>query len=307
MRKATTCPWPGTTLQMLKFPILRPTEIRVYHRFRRLFSERAQRAAEQKLRRDQMKRSGSIEAAKLIGTVGRTFNGRDDVSDNFAMSSGTDPIITLDEKKIEYQKSKWCYDTPGVMHPDQITNLLTTEELLKLSPDSMIAPHAVRFRPGTSVFLAGLARLDFIDYKGVEELEFIKMFIFICPKLPVTMVLTENSDEFYRDNLGLEILGAPYGSAERLENWPGLECKSELIEVNGNGKILSCDILLSSVGWVGIIAPEGCICTFKAWTPYGRGIHVRTPALVPHAKRLIGRRIRNSMAYQMAKPVFTKR
>lgn len=26
----------------------------------------------------------------------------------------------LNEKDYEYAKSRWCFDTPGVMHPDQV-------------------------------------------------------------------------------------------------------------------------------------------------------------------------------------------
>uniref|UniRef100_A0A1A9UGY7 G domain-containing protein n=1 Tax=Glossina austeni TaxID=7395 RepID=A0A1A9UGY7_GLOAU len=37
--KATTCPWPGTTLQMLKVPIYRPSDIKVYDREKRTHDE----------------------------------------------------------------------------------------------------------------------------------------------------------------------------------------------------------------------------------------------------------------------------
>jgi hypothetical protein len=35
-------------------------------------------------------------------------------------SEGPRPLSGLDPSDEEYAKSKWCYDTPGVVHPDQV-------------------------------------------------------------------------------------------------------------------------------------------------------------------------------------------
>ncbi|XP_064548998.1 nitric oxide-associated protein 1 [Drosophila montana] len=312
VRKATTCAWPGTTLQMLKFPILRPSEIRVYHRFKRLFSERAQRAALEKLRRDQAKETGTLAAAQLIGNVGRTFEHRVDVEDAFAMSTGTQPITTLNERKAEYREARWVYDTPGVMQPDQLTPLLTTQELLRLQPTKMLRPRAFRLAPTMSLLLGGLARVDLLECNQY----YLKLFVFAAETLPILITDTQQAEMVYGRYLGTPLLGVPMAGEDetRLQRWPGLQCMEQDIVVQSGAMInrqaekqLNCDITLSSAGWLGLLLPENSECTWRVWTPQATGIYVRKPALIPQADRLVGKHIRYSLAYNTAKPfVFRK-
>lgn len=313
VRKATTCAWPGTTLQMLKFPILRPSDIRVYQRYNRLFSERNQRAALDKLRQDQAKESGSVSAAQLIGDVGRSFEQREDVIDAFAMASGTKPVTTLNERSPEYREARWVYDTPGVMQPDQITTLLTTEELLTLQPEKMIKPRAVRVSVNTSLFLGGLARIDLLQC----NFDWLKVFVFTSKTLPILITDTQHAELIYGRYLGTPLLGVPNqvdNDETRLKRWPGLQCKDQDIvvktvpkEQNQSERKLNCDITLSSAGWVGILQPDNTESVWRVWTPHAKGIYVRQPALVPLANRLVGKHIKYSAAYNSSKPfVFRK-
>ncbi|EDW00748.1 nitric oxide-associated protein 1 [Drosophila grimshawi] len=312
VRKATTCAWPGTTLQMLKFPILRPSDLRVYQRFQRLFSERGQRAALEKLRRDQAKETGTMSSAQLIGNVGRTFDRRTDVDDAFAMAGGTQPITTLNERKKEYREARWVYDTPGVMQPDQLTPMLTTQELLQLQPTRMLKPRAVRVAPKMSLFLGGLARVDLLDCNQ----EWLKLFVFAAETLPLLITDTQQADAIYKRYLGTSLLGLPISGEddERLQRWPGLQCMDrDILVQNGASenrfaeKQLNCDITLSSAGWLGLLLPENTESSWRLWTPKATGIYVRKPALIPLADRLVGKHIRHSMAYNTAKPfVFRK-
>jgi ribosome biogenesis GTPase A len=123
VQKATASIWPGTTLKMLKFPILRPSDYRIFERTQRLISEKAQKFAEEKLRRDQANTSKKAEHATLIGHIGQTFAENKVGGDPFAFthqSGFTQGILTLNEKSDRYKLSKWCYDTPGVVQPDQV-------------------------------------------------------------------------------------------------------------------------------------------------------------------------------------------
>lgn len=193
IRKATTCPWPGTTLQMIKFPIHRPSEIRVYERFKRLNSEKFVKAEREKLRIESARKSGNVTDAVPVGTIGRTFvENTDEVDDVFAMSKGTQPITTFNERSKEYQKARWVYDTPGVLHPEQITNLLTPQELGELQPKQMISPRSYRIKPGMSLFLAGLGRLDFIRSDS-NDLDWVQIFVFASFDLPIMIVETDRS------------------------------------------------------------------------------------------------------------------
>ncbi|XP_039956634.1 nitric oxide-associated protein 1 [Bactrocera tryoni] len=307
VRKATTCPWPGTTLQMLKFPIHRPSDIRIYQRFQRLTSERSQKYAENANRRQKAQKTGDINAARLVGKIGRTFVKNEETVDAFAVSTGTQPIVTLNERDPRYREAKWCYDTPGVMHPEQFTELLTTQELQQLTSPNMILPRAIRLKPGMSLFLAGLARLDFVECKYVD-IDWVKVFVFSSLRLPLIIAHTENAEKMYKEYLGTEVLGLPNGDEARLARWPGLKSSNEVIQLVGKYEdAISSEIVLSSAGWVGLRVPYASDCTFKAWTPHGRGIFVRSPPLVPYAERLVGKRIRNSLAYNLGKPFTFKK
>lgn len=72
-------------------------------------------------------------------------------------------IKTFNEKEKIYTSSKWCFDTPGVVQPDQILHLLTTEELMKTIPKQIIQPQTFNLKPGMTIFIAGIGRLDFIE------------------------------------------------------------------------------------------------------------------------------------------------
>lgn len=57
------------------------------------------------------------------------------------------------------------------------------------------------------------------------------------------------------------------------------------------------DLLMSSAGWIGINVPDNQMAHFHVWTPEGRGIVKRSPALIPNAINLCGKRVRGSLAY----------
>lgn len=69
IRRATASIWPGTTLRMLKFPILRPSYIRMFERNRRLHSERRQFKEQLRMKREQVY-TGDTPQATLMGHIG---------------------------------------------------------------------------------------------------------------------------------------------------------------------------------------------------------------------------------------------
>ena len=67
MQRATTSPWPGTTLNLLKFPITNPAPWRLYERTMRLKAESEHNRADDILRRHQFNVSKNIQFATLQG------------------------------------------------------------------------------------------------------------------------------------------------------------------------------------------------------------------------------------------------
>lgn len=67
VQRATTSIWPGTTLNLLKFPILRPSGWRLYVRTKRLISQKTDTLALKELRKSQLRETKNPMYASLIG------------------------------------------------------------------------------------------------------------------------------------------------------------------------------------------------------------------------------------------------
>ncbi|EEC19571.1 hypothetical protein IscW_ISCW014370 [Ixodes scapularis] len=62
-----------------------------------------------------------------------------------------------------FKRSHFCYDTPGAVYRDQILDILTLEELLKVLPKEIITPRTVLLRLNQTLYLSGLARVDLLQ------------------------------------------------------------------------------------------------------------------------------------------------
>jgi len=70
--------------------------------------------------------------------------------------------LSFNEFQEDYKRSRWCYDTPGTIQPDQILDLLTTQELLTVLPNEIISPRTFILHAGQTLFLGGIGRLDYL-------------------------------------------------------------------------------------------------------------------------------------------------
>ncbi|KAI5749545.1 hypothetical protein M8J76_008188 [Diaphorina citri] len=265
--RATTSPWPGTTLNLLKFPIFKPTphELQVRH-------------------------------------IGRTF-GAENTGDREAelSMSKVDPkrLVSRDvfnEKDNLFAHGKWCYDTPGTVQPDQIIHLLTTEELVATLPKSVIRPRVLHLRPGQTLFIAGLGRLDFVE--STNDLS-IRFAVMASNVLPLTACYMKDADEVYKSLLGTKAFHVPCGSSERMELWPALEGREVILVARPEPNIVSADLVLSSAGWVAVNMTPGQVAKFQCWTPEGRGIYVRNVPLHKYVHLMRGKKARDAPMYTM--------
>lgn len=110
-------------------------------------------------------------------------------------------------------------------------------------PKQLLQPKTFSLKPGCTLFIAGLGRLDFIE--GPTSMKFT---VFTSETLPITICSTESADEIYKEFLGTDLFQVPVGNEERLSKWPALE-PEELIRLKGKDWEESCaDIILSSAG-----------------------------------------------------------
>uniref|UniRef100_A0A1B6D2K2 G domain-containing protein n=1 Tax=Clastoptera arizonana TaxID=38151 RepID=A0A1B6D2K2_9HEMI len=305
LQRATTSIWPGTTLNLLKFPILRPEGWRLLYRSKRLQAQQKLIHEEKKLLLQQKNNKEKSQAGltHLIGQVGWTFKDelkqQNSKQDEFSVPNNEQlklnkPGSGLNPNDKDFIDGRWFYDTPGTVQPDQIIDLLTIEELDKTLPKETILPRTFKIKPKQSLFIAGLGRLDYLS-----ENSNIKLTVFASIKLPITVCYTIDADEIYNHYVGTKVLGVPLRDGNGLKSWPGLASGSEFV-LRGNNQAESCaDVVMSSAGWISVTLAPLEICKFLAWTPQARGIHIRIPPLLPFAVRQRGALISSTNAYKI--------
>ncbi|CAD5115440.1 DgyrCDS4416 [Dimorphilus gyrociliatus] len=309
---ASTSNWPGTTLNLLKFPIMEPADWKIAKRekrLKRLYNE------EREEKRIENKRQKDLRTSPLYGEIESTLlphqlliENENDMS--FLISDSTyeynsesnsvqakidDPnsfkAAKYDDDKFKKQKF-WCYDTPGLVNPDQIINNLTQEELAAIMPVKLIKPRTFLIKPKQVLFASGLGRVDV-----VEANTSIYLTLFAQNNLPVFIKkYGREADDFYEEHIGSETLTAPLGDSDRLNTLSSLIGKEFVI--TGIGWTESVvDITLSSLGWFSITAGTGMTVKLRVYTPGGVGIHQRESPILPFAINNKGKRLKQSQEY----------
>ena len=177
-------PVPGTTLNLLKFPVTRPEPHFLANRRSRLTNANN---LFKKMEIDRLKLLSSSKDVMLSVpshyTIKHTLlskirDGKDDIKDNKLYSNtldvenvpGVNAPVRLDPD--ERQWGKHCHDSPGTVSEDQIINLLTAEEISRVLTTKPIQPRTFLLKQGQTLLLGGLARLDVISCP--KELSFIE-------------------------------------------------------------------------------------------------------------------------------------
>ncbi|XP_043490477.1 nitric oxide-associated protein 1 isoform X1 [Polistes fuscatus] len=305
VQRATISLWPGTTLNLLKFPILNPSGKKLYYRMLRLQTERADIHAKQFINNYQLLVSGDIKYATLEGYVGKTFSSRTFNNlqwDSFSSNSSkfNRAKFGLDETSSEYKDSRWCYDTPGTIQPDQIMDLLTIDEILKTMPNQIISPRTFVVQPRETIFIGGLGRLDYLEGNS-----FIRCTIFASHMLPITMCRLIDADDLYKELLHTDAFSVPINDLERLKVWPSLQSKQ--FRVTGIDTMESAaDVVLSNAGWIAVTPKQNEMVKLQGWTPSGRGIYLRMPALLKKSVIYRGARVLGTPAYKSGRQVYAR-
>jgi len=314
IKRATTCVWPGTTLNLLRFPILYPARYKLLQREKRLKQQRSEDKEIERMNR--AKRAQNRPAfTNLVGHVGTTFETLDSIAlafddrqdDPATYSFNNREVVEsgrgfgdveepdLDEEK--YKHSHWCYDSPGLVNKEQVINQLTQAELAFLLSKSKYRQHAPRtflMLPGESMLISGLARLDYVQGE-----EWCKVYCTVIANsnLPIYLSPSNQVDEYYNKHVGTDRLGLPIGDSNRLAKLSPLE--GPTVEFQGSGSAYSVgDLVFSSLGWAAVATEKGKSVSFSVRTPGGVGALYRSPALLPYALNFRGKRLRGTAYFR---------
>lgn len=309
--RATISPWPGTTLNLLKFPICNPTPYRMFERQKRLKKDAAE--AEENLSPQEqnqlklLKRRGYV-----VGRVGRTFlyseERKDEAAfefdaDSLAFDMGNEPAMVADKstKQVELtpqdiKDAHWFHDTPGITKENCILNLLTEKEVNIVLPTCSIVPRTFVLKPGMVLFLGAIGRIDFLQ--GNQSAWFT---VVASNLLPVHITSLDRADTVYQKHAGHTLLKIPMGGEERMAGFPPLVGEDiTLKEGLGESKAVA-DIKFSSAGWVAVTPQFKDRLHLRGYTPQGTVLTVRPP-LLPHIVNIKGERLKRSVAYKTKKP-----
>ncbi|NWR71334.1 NOA1 protein, partial [Centropus unirufus] len=305
--RATVSPWPGTTLNLLKFPIINPTCDRIFRRQERLKEEAAktedQLGNEEKKYLNQLKKQGY-----LVGEVGRTFRRQKAVPvvdfdpDLLSYSIDEDPRDSprKHEEREEFtynevKDARWCFDTPGIVKENCVLNLLTEKEVKLVLPTHAIIPRTFILKPGMVLFLAALGRVDYLQ--GEKPAWFSVM---ASNQLPVHISTLDNADAVYEKHAGQQLLKVPMGGEERMKEFPPLVPQDITLKGISATEAVA-DIKLSSAGWVAVTAHAEEEVLLRAHVPKGTALVVREPPLLPYISAIRGARIPGTAAYRTKK------
>ncbi|CAG8471570.1 44_t:CDS:2 [Diversispora eburnea] len=177
------------------------------------------------------------------------------------------------------QESKYLYDTPGIINKKQLVNLLNEDELKMVIPQKMIKPLTYYIFPGKSLFLGGLARIDYVE--GDKPIR-----ITIFSRLNPHVTSIRRADEMCQSMAvgDKTFLEPPIINSvkRRIEPFPPLVRGIKRHALKGlRGTTMSLkDIVFSGIGWASFGGSyERAI--IDVWSPNGTGIYFRDKPLLP--------------------------
>jgi ribosome biogenesis GTPase YqeH len=153
------------------------------------------------------------------------------------------PGTTLDLVKIPLDDGHFIIDTPGIVYPHRLTELVKKRDLGPLMPDKPLKPMVFQLNEGQTLYFGALARFDFI--KGEHQ----SFTCYTSNAIQIHRTKLEKADALYEEHKGV-MLTPP--SLADLEELPKL-VKTPLNVPKG--KLV--DVLISGLGWIKLNSTTG--------------------------------------------------
>jgi len=194
-----------------------------------------------------------------------------------AVTTSPLPGTTLKFIKVEFgnggEKETSLYDTPGLLIPGTLTQILTPEELKMTVPKKPIEPITFRVATGKSVLIGGLAEISVV---GEDTKPFLLTF-YISNDIKLHPTSTDRADAFRQTHAGTTMLSPPLPPGpERLNDIGPFEYHE--FDVRGRGwKEAGADVALRGLGWVAVTGSG--TARIRVGVPKGVGVSVRPPLM----------------------------
>ncbi|MFV0556078.1 MAG: ribosome biogenesis GTPase YqeH [Lactovum sp.] len=186
----------------------------------------------------------NVGKSTLINAMIKQVSGHSDL-----ITTSRFPGTTLDWIEIPLDEKSKLIDTPGIIHKGQMAHYLNPEDLNLISPKKEIKAKTWQLNAGQTLFLAGLARVDFVsgERQGITT--------YFDNELMIHRTKLSGADEFYKKHAG-ELL-TPNISKIFIKHEFKITRKSDLV--------------ISGLGWVRI-AKEA---EFIIWTSESIDVSIR--------------------------------
>ncbi|EKX39324.1 hypothetical protein GUITHDRAFT_114525 [Guillardia theta CCMP2712] len=183
------------------------------------------------------------------------------------------PGTTLDLTELDLGNGYSMFDTPGLIVPSQLTNMLTMEELAVALPQHKVEHVTYRIPAGTCVHLGAFVRIELLTDKPFF------FTIFVSNLVTIHVGKTSKAEEFRWAQVGRML--KPPMTSERLKAVGELE--ETILDDYGDSWDVACtDIVIAGFGWVALtgIGPV----RVRVLAPKGVGVTRRSP-LMPFEAR----------------------
>jgi ribosome biogenesis GTPase YqeH len=146
------------------------------------------------------------------------------------------PGTTLNMIEIPLDETSSLYDTPGIINRDQLVHKVSPNELKLILPDKPIKPKVYQLNAEQTLFIGGLARVDFV--KGERQ----PFVFYLSNHLNLHRTKLSNADELYAKHKG-ELLSPPGKEEAESIVWDKFTFKVPA------GKF---DVVISGLGWIAL-------------------------------------------------------
>jgi len=167
------------------------------------------------------------------------------------------PGTTLGFIEIPLDDDTHLIDTPGIVNQRQMIHYLSKKDLKIITPTKEIKPRGYQLNQQQTLFIGGLARMDFI--KGDRE-------TFVCyfaNDLPIHRTKTDHADDLYDRQVG-ELLTPP--NKTTMKKLPPLTEHTFRIE---EGQM---DVVFPGLGWMTLVGGD---VTITVYSPKDVAVSIR--------------------------------
>ncbi|OVA08433.1 GTP binding domain [Macleaya cordata] len=213
---------------------------------------------------------GAQNAGKstLINSLGKHVDGKINQLTEAPVPGTTLGIIRVEGVLPGQAK---LFDTPGLLHPHQITTRLTREEQKLVQMSKELKPRTYRIKAGHTVHIAGLMRLD-VEETSVDT---VYVTVWASPYLPLHMGKTENVQTMLEDHFGRQL--QPPINEKRVEEL-GKWVRREFRVSGSSWDVSSVDVSAAGLGWFAVGLKGEAV--LGVWTYDGVDVTLRN-SLIP--------------------------